>query len=285
MDIVTYALCKKIAAAAVSGIKEITVDGLNLIITTADGNTIIMTFPKPVDGKDGKDGINGVDGKDGIDGKDGKNGQDGVSIVNVEVTNDNRVLCTLSDNSVIDAGAITLEDVQDGVDGKDGVSIVNVKINEDNHLICTLSDNSEIDAGELPISTSTISSEGLIQVPTFDELPAEGKTNVLYLTLDTKTIYYFDGTKYEIAATSGNGNCSCTEVEYATDSDIDKLFDDDIVYPDIPSLEYATDEDIDKLFDGDDGDFIPGDGQSYTFATDEDIDNLFKEEETNNGRK
>lgn len=263
MDIVTYALCKKLAAAAVSGIKNITVDGLDLIIETTDGNTMTMTFPKPADGKDGKDGldgkdgINGVDGKDGIDGKDGKdgadgkdglNGQDGVSIVKVEVTEDNRVLCTLSDDSVIDAGAITLEDVQNGVDGKDGISVVDIKINEDNHLICTLSDNSEIDAGELPISTSTTTSEGLIQVATFDELPTEGKTNVLYLTLDTETIYYFNGTEYKVAVASGNG--STLEITYATDEDIDKLFsDDDIVYPDVDGLKFATDEDIDKLFE------------------------------------
>lgn len=290
MDIVTYALCKKLAAAAVSGIKNLTVDGLNLIIETADGNTLTMTFPKPADGKDGKDGldgkdgkdgidgVNGVDGKDGKDGADGLNGQDGISITNVEVTEDNRVLCTLSDGSVIDAGAITLDDVQNGVDGKDGISVTDIKIDENNHLICTLSDGSTIDAGELPVSTTEGPvSDGLVQVATFDNLPGEGKTNVTYLTLDTKTIYYFDGTKYEAIVTSGNGTVT---LEYATDADIDKLFDDDTtIYPDVNGLKYATDEDIDKLFD-DNEEGIPGNGTAYEFATDEDIDNLFKEEET-----
>lgn len=284
MDIVTYALCKKLAAAAVSGIKNLTVDGLDLIIETTDGNTMTMTFPKPadgkdgkdgVDGKDGKDGINGVNGKDGVDGKDGLDGQDGISIINVEVTSDNRVLCTLSDNSVIDAGAITLDDVQDGVDGKDGISVINIQINEENHLICTLSDGSEIDAGLLPISETT-TSDGLIQVATFDELPAEGKTNVTYLTLDTKIIYYYDASKKKYEAINAGG--TTVTLEYATDADIDKLFDDDTtVYPD-PGVQYATDEDIDKLFENDD--VVSGEGQTHTFATDEDIDNLFKEEET-----
>lgn len=110
MDIVTYALCKKLAAAAVSGIKNLTVQGTKLIIQTTDGKTMTMTFPTPADGKDG---INGVDGKDGKDGVDGLNGQDGVSIVNVEISENNHVLCTLSDGSMIDAGELLIPEQED----------------------------------------------------------------------------------------------------------------------------------------------------------------------------
>ena len=74
MDIVTYALCKKIAKAAVSGIKNLTINGTDLIIETNDGVQLTMHFPTP---------------------------KDGVSIVNVEINNQNHLICTLSDNSII----------------------------------------------------------------------------------------------------------------------------------------------------------------------------------------
>lgn len=108
MDVVTYALCKKLAAAAVSGIKNLTIQGTNLIIQTTDGKTMTMAFPTPADGKDGKDGVNGKDGINGKDGADGLNGQDGVSIVDVEISKDNHVICTLSDGSTIDAGKLPI---------------------------------------------------------------------------------------------------------------------------------------------------------------------------------
>lgn len=47
MDIITYALCKKIASGAVSGIKDYTIDGLNFIMTTNDGQELKITFPDP----------------------------------------------------------------------------------------------------------------------------------------------------------------------------------------------------------------------------------------------
>ena len=46
-----YALAKKIAASAVSGIKSLTVNGTTLTIETNDGNTIDMVFPVPADGR------------------------------------------------------------------------------------------------------------------------------------------------------------------------------------------------------------------------------------------
>lgn len=49
MDIVTYALCKKIASGALSGIANMSVEGQNLIINTTDGQTLTMHFPSPTD--------------------------------------------------------------------------------------------------------------------------------------------------------------------------------------------------------------------------------------------
>lgn len=79
MDIVTYALCKKLAAGAVSGISDLTVSGTDLIITTNDGNEITMSFPVPADG---------------------------VSVIGVEIDANNHLICTMSDGSTIDAGKI-----------------------------------------------------------------------------------------------------------------------------------------------------------------------------------
>jgi len=62
-----------------------------------------------VDGKQGAKGEKGDDGRDGrngLNGKDGLDGQDGVSIVDVKVDFDNRLLVKLSNGDEIDAGAI-----------------------------------------------------------------------------------------------------------------------------------------------------------------------------------
>lgn len=95
MDFKTYAMTKKIAESAVSGVQSMSVDGTTLLIDTNDGNQLQMTFPQPADGKsayeiardNGFEGteeewlesLKGADGKDGKDGKDGENGKDGVS--------------------------------------------------------------------------------------------------------------------------------------------------------------------------------------------------------------
>ncbi len=82
MDVVTYALCKKLASSAVSGIKGLQIDGTNLIITTNDGNTLTMEFPVP------------------------KDGENGLSIQNVTIDSNSHLICTMSDGSTIDAGVL-----------------------------------------------------------------------------------------------------------------------------------------------------------------------------------
>lgn len=88
MDIITYALCRKMVKSAVSGIKKITVDGLNLIIETNDGNEAIISFPAPENGKDGADG------------------KDGISVTNIKIDENNHLICILSDGTEKDAGKI-----------------------------------------------------------------------------------------------------------------------------------------------------------------------------------
>lgn len=97
MDIVTYSICQSMAASAVSGVKDLKVEGTDLLITTNDGNKLTMNFPKPKDGVDGKDGI------------DGKNGEDGISVSNItieEKDDGNHLIFSMSDGSKIDGGVI-----------------------------------------------------------------------------------------------------------------------------------------------------------------------------------
>lgn len=82
MDTVTYALCKKIAASALSGVASMTVEGTTLKITTKEGNDLNMVFQQP---------------------------KDGVSIVNVDVTSEGKIKCTMSDGTTKITNAILVE--------------------------------------------------------------------------------------------------------------------------------------------------------------------------------
>lgn len=79
MDIITYALCKKLAEGAISGISNIEVVNNSLIITQNNGSQVTMDFPVP---------------------------EDGVSIENVELDSDGSLLCYLSNGTVVDAGTV-----------------------------------------------------------------------------------------------------------------------------------------------------------------------------------
>ena len=92
-----YALAKKIAASAVSGIKNLSVNGTTLTIETNDGNTIDMVFPVPQDGKDGKDGADGKDGR---------------GIINTEINESNHLIISYDDGTTEDAGLIKGSDVK-----------------------------------------------------------------------------------------------------------------------------------------------------------------------------
>lgn len=76
MDIVTYALCKKLAAGAVSGVRSMSVDGQTLNIECVDGTHLEMNFPSPA------------------------------SIVDAEIDEEGHLILTLSDGNTIDCGLI-----------------------------------------------------------------------------------------------------------------------------------------------------------------------------------
>ena len=94
MDIITYALCKKLVAGVAGGISGYKVDGLTLKITTSDGEVLEMTFPEP---------------------------EDGVSITDVKINESNHLICSMSDGNEVDAGLIKTIQGPKGDPGKSGV--------------------------------------------------------------------------------------------------------------------------------------------------------------------
>ena len=88
MDIISYALSKKIAAHAVSGIQSMSVNGQKLTINTKDGGVLTMTFPTP---------------------------KDGVSVTDIDVNANNQIVFTMSDGSEFISGKIPTIKGQDGI--------------------------------------------------------------------------------------------------------------------------------------------------------------------------
>lgn len=94
MDGVTaYALSKKVAASAVSGVKSMSVDGQTLTINTKDNGVLKMVFPIPSDGR---------------------------SVTDIDVNEKNQIVFTMSDGTEIISGVIPTVKGADGKPGKDG---------------------------------------------------------------------------------------------------------------------------------------------------------------------
>lgn len=79
MDIISYALSKKIAAHAVSGVQSMSVNGQTLTINTKDSGVLTITFPTP---------------------------KDGVSVTDIDVNANNQIVFTMSDGSEFISGKI-----------------------------------------------------------------------------------------------------------------------------------------------------------------------------------
>ena len=79
MDIITYALSKKIAAHALSGVQSMSVSGQTLTINTKDSGVLTMTFPTP---------------------------KDGVSVADIDVNANNQIVFIMSDGTEFISGKI-----------------------------------------------------------------------------------------------------------------------------------------------------------------------------------
>lgn len=78
MDIITYALCKKMVAAAASGISDIKAEGNNLVFTTSTGEIITVALPPSETG-----------------------------IVKIEIDENNNLIYTMADGSTVNVGTLS----------------------------------------------------------------------------------------------------------------------------------------------------------------------------------
>lgn len=277
---VAYILAKKIALGAVSGIQNITLSPTGqLIFQFKDGSSATWQIPLPKDGKDG------------------------LSIVKVEIDANKHLICTMSDNSTIDAGELP---------GGTGGGLIQVSSltalpakGENNTLYLTLNDDTlyywdgkkyvEVAGGSaansIDFKTGAIDFDDVSY--TFD-LPIDNKTlniyvNGMYLTEDIdytidRTVSPNTITFEELWETTdictitwvngkidNSGGGTVDNASFATKEDIDKLFTN-VPDIDISNDVYAKKEDIDAMFNGNN----PIDPDTSSLATKQDIDNLFK---------
>lgn len=264
-DIVTYILAKRLAKSAISGIKNLTINGLDLIIETNDGNKFVMTFPKPADGLDGVDGT---------------------SITNVQIDNNNHLLVDLSDGNQIDAGEI--KGIGGGLVQKDKKNNFPLKGKEDALYLSKSTDELFYWDGKAYKPIVSNSNNVYAELKTSD-IPFDGVKDTFDLPIDDVNVniyingmYMTEGIDYTIDRTinpntftldtiyedyevgtitylkpikggdvPGGSDCECPDIIYATKEDIDKLFNNIPIIPpgdDDNGITLATKEDIDKLF-------------------------------------
>ena len=163
MDIISYALSKKIAAHAVSGVQSMSVNGQTLTINTKDSGVLTMTFPTP---------------------------KDGVSVTDIDVNANNQIVFTMSDGSEFISGKIPT------VKGDPGFSPI-ITENADNtdkiyKLDITTADSTfttpNLKGADGQGGTGGDSSITLTQEE-YEALTEEQKLNGLYYIYDTKRIY------------------------------------------------------------------------------------------------
>lgn len=163
MDIISYALSKKIAAHAVSGVQSMSVNGQTLIINTKDSGVLTMTFPIP---------------------------KDGVSVTDIDVNANNQIVFTMSDGSEFISGKIPT------VKGDPGFSPI-ITENADNtdkiyKLDITTADSTfttpNLKGADGQGGTGGDSSITLTQEE-YEVLTEEEKLNGLYYIYNTKRIY------------------------------------------------------------------------------------------------
>ena len=166
MDVISYALSKKIAAHAVSGIQSMSVNGQTLTINTKDSGILTMTFPTP---------------------------KDGVSVTDIDVNTNNQIVFTMSDGSEFISGKIP---TVKGDKGDPGFSPT-ITENADNtdkiyKLDITTADSTfttpNLKGADGQGGTGGDSSVTLTQEE-YEALTEEQKLNGLYYIYDTKRIY------------------------------------------------------------------------------------------------
>lgn len=217
-----------------------------------------MTFPKPADGLDGK------------------------SVTNVKIDTNNHLICTLDDGTDIDAGEIKgiggglvqeARKTQFPPKGKEDTLYLSKDTEQLFYWNGTdykpiTSDESQIlaelktasiefdnisDTFDLPVDDVAVNVyiNGMYMTEGFDYTidrtvqPNQIIFDTIYEDYEICTITYLK----PVSGGSGDGECTCPEIVYAENADIDKWFDNDSVDPDNSSnIDFATKTDIDNLF-------------------------------------
>ena len=190
-----YALAKKVAASAVSGIKNLSVNGTTLTIETNDGNTIDMVFPVPQDGKDGKDGKDGVDGR---------------GIASTEINNSDHLIITYDDGTTEDAGLIKGAEVEVTQLLSEGIKIASISIDGVNtDLFAPQGGSGECD---------------YYIIDEMSSLPSDLTSNDrrIYYCLEDNNFHLWNGTAWEIISSSVKVR-ELTQAEYDALSTAEKL--------------------------------------------------------------
>ena len=163
MDIISYALSKKIAAHAVSGVQSMSVNGQTLTINTKDSGVLTMTFPTP---------------------------KDGVSVTDIDVNANNQIVFTMSDGSEFISGKIPT------VKGDPGFSPIITENANNTDKIYKL----DIATADSTFTTPNLKgadgqggtggdSSITLNQEEYEALTEEQKLNGLYYIYDTKRIY------------------------------------------------------------------------------------------------
>jgi len=150
MDVITYALCKKLVAATASGISNIEVVGSDLVFTTSSGEQLTVTLPLP---------------------------ESNISITEIIIDENNHLLYTLSDGSVVDVGALpTGGEVTD-----EQVETITQKVYNllEEHYLSTFTTNVKLYAGADNLGTPDNPAEGTILAELKKEIEESSELEII----------------------------------------------------------------------------------------------------------
>lgn len=153
-----YALAKKIAISAVSGIKNLTINGTTLTIETNEGKSLDMVFPVPADGR---------------------------GIASTKINEDNHLIVTYDDGTVEDAGVVKGSDVQVTQLLSEGIKIAKIKVD---------GVNTEIYAPEGGGSTDYFIIDEISSLPS--DLTEEDRR--IYFCIEDNKYHLWNGVKWNI---------------------------------------------------------------------------------------
>lgn len=89
MDIIDIKMANKFATKVAAGFSKVEVDGMTINFTLNDGTQASLTVPTPADG---------------------------VSIIGLQINNNNELICILSNNTTINAGKLPMVIPERGID-------------------------------------------------------------------------------------------------------------------------------------------------------------------------